>query len=254
MNNTLETIYSLRSIHNDFSDRSISDADLRQILDASVRAATGSARQSYSIIVTQDRQKIHDMFGCSASTALLYCVDFNRIEQAAKHLNRTHANKGIQAFLPGFTDAVLAAQTAAVAAKSMGIDSLFTNSVHRVDFDKLYEAFNLPKHMCFPVIALILGYPNKEPGFFKGRLTGKGIFHFEQYQCPTDNDLDEIIAAYDDKEKHMGYIDNWESMGFDHYLEWFYDKWNNADRLVPKQKEIFSLLKTAGFISDDVIG
>ena len=51
MNETIKTIHSLRTIHGDFSDKKIPDSDFDAILDASVRAANASARQSYSIIV-----------------------------------------------------------------------------------------------------------------------------------------------------------------------------------------------------------
>ncbi|EKD89214.1 MAG: hypothetical protein ACD_34C00149G0001 [uncultured bacterium] len=37
--------------------------------------------------------------------------------------------------------------------------------------------------------------------------------------------LNKMVAEYDDHEKHIGLVDNWEKMGFQHYLDWFYTKW-----------------------------
>ena len=53
MNETLKTIHELRSIRN-FSDKEITDLDLKTILDAAVRAATAGMQQSYSIVVVED--------------------------------------------------------------------------------------------------------------------------------------------------------------------------------------------------------
>jgi hypothetical protein len=44
-NETLCTISSLRSIHGDFSDQQVPDAEIENILEASVRAANASALQ-----------------------------------------------------------------------------------------------------------------------------------------------------------------------------------------------------------------
>lgn len=56
MNETLRTLHSLRTIHGNFSQREITDQDLHTILEAAMRAANASARQSYSIIVLEDRE------------------------------------------------------------------------------------------------------------------------------------------------------------------------------------------------------
>lgn len=253
MNSTLETIYSLRSIHGDFSERDIPQEDLDRILDACVRAANASARQSYSIVVVTDRKVIKENFGYPGSRALLFCVDYNRLELSAHHLKKEFVNKGVHSFITGSTDTILAAQTAAIAAKSLGIDSLFTNSVHRCDISCLYKTFNLPVKSCFPLIALILGYPNKEPETHKGRLTGKGVIHYEQYRLPDEKELDEIVAMYDDKEKHLGSISDWESLGFSHFLEWYFDEWEGPGNMEEKQREMFAVLKQAGFFDPDVI-
>lgn len=56
MNETLKTLYGLRSIHGKFSDKEVSDEDLNTIMNACVQAATASARQSYSIVVVEDKK------------------------------------------------------------------------------------------------------------------------------------------------------------------------------------------------------
>ena len=225
MNSTLQTIHSLRTVHGDFSQRDISDSDLNEILEAAVRTSNASARQSYSIIVIDDRARMKELFGYQGSRALIFCVDFNRIMATARHLNQEFDNGDIFGFITGSTDTAMAAQTAVIAAKSLGIDSLITNGLHRNDINKVYQMLNLPEKSCFPLITIVLGYPNKEPAYQKGRLSLKHIVHRGSYQAHSADQLDEIIAEYDDHNRHLGMVDNWENMGYRHYLDWFYEKW-----------------------------
>jgi FMN reductase [NAD(P)H] len=225
MNETLATIHSLSTIHGDFSPKDISASDLNTILEAAVRTANASARQSYSVIVIDDRAKMKELFGYQGSCALIFCVDYNRIMTTAHRLNQEFDEGDIYGFITGATDTALAAQTAVIAAKSLGIDTLITNGLHRNELDKVYRLLNLPEKSCFPLITVVLGYPNNKPAFRKGRLSVKHIVHRGAYHPYSEDQIDEIIAEYDDHSRHLGMIDNWENLGYRHYLDWFYEKW-----------------------------
>ena len=226
MNETLQTIRSLRTIHGKFSEQEISDADLHQILEATIRAAHASARQSYSIIILDDRAKMRELFNYQGSRALIFCVDFTRIMATARHIEHVFDNDDIIGFITGTIDTMLAAQTAVIAAKSLGIDSLVTNGLHRNNLDSVYKALQLPETSCFPLITVVLGYPRQEPSFQKGRLSSKFVVHFGHYHLPTEEQLEQIVAEYDDHSRHIGLIDDWEQQGFHNYLDWFYTKWS----------------------------
>lgn len=251
MNATLNTLHSLRTIHGNFSAREVSDEDLQTILTASMRTANASARQSYSIVVLENRDTMAKL-GYQGSKALIYCVDYNRIADAAAYLNRPFHSREIVSFVTGCVDTVLAAQTAAIAAKSLNIDSMFTNCIHRADLQALYDLLHLPRENCFPVIELILGYPDREPEYRKGRLSGKGIVHYGQYRRLSSEELADIVAEYDDKDQHIGMIGNWEELGFAHYLDWFYEKWSGK---IPeaKQRDFYRALTDAGFLRNDLL-
>jgi nitroreductase len=62
MDETLQSVHSLRTIHGDFSEKEISKAELRQIFKAGICAANASARQSYSIILLDDRTRMQELF------------------------------------------------------------------------------------------------------------------------------------------------------------------------------------------------
>ncbi|MFX0040351.1 MAG: nitroreductase family protein [Candidatus Heimdallarchaeota archaeon] len=246
LNATLKTIFGLRSIRN-YSEKEIPKEDLNLIVKASVRAANASGRQSYSIIVVDDKQLLKKYF-YNANKGLLFCVDFNRIIDTAKYLKHTYSSNNLRFFITGSTDTILAAQTAAIAAKSLSIDSLFTNSIHREELNIVYQDFNLPEILCFPLIALCLGYSSKEPKYLKGRLKGSGVVHYNKYHRLSNEELDKLIQKYDDDEKHISLTwENWKEMGFSHYLDWFYTRWS---REIPKEKlqEFHLTLEKIGFI------
>ncbi len=250
MNETIKTIHSMRSIRN-FSGKEIPNSDLKAVLSAAVCSANASARQSYSIIVIEDREILDGTLFFGANRALVFCVDYNRIVDTAKHLNHSIESGNIIRFITGSTDTILAAQTAAIAAKSLGIDSLFTNGLHRANLTEVYELLNLPEQFCFPLITLCLGYPTTEPGFKKGRLQNSGVIHYDRYQRLTTEELDKLVNEYDDEKNHLGIIppEKWSEMGFNHYLDWFYAKWPGLATNKSKVEEIRTILNKVGFVS-----
>jgi nitroreductase len=246
MNETLQTIQSLRTIHGNFADKAIADQDLTMILEAAVRAANASARQSYAIIVVNDREMMSKLCGYSGARMLVFCVDFTRLIDTAKHLQHAYEVADVIALITGATDAILAAQTAAIAAKSLGIDSLFTNGIHRGDIRRVYDLLGLPDTWCFPLIGLVLGFPDKEPEYKKGRLCGPGVIHFERYHRITPEETSQLVDKYDDPQRHLGLIQNWNEQGFAHYLEWFYTKWS-AGRTTDTT-QFWTILRATGFL------
>lgn len=226
MNETINTIQSLRTIHGHFSNKNISDTDIDSILKAAVCAANSSARQCYSIIVVSDKEKMKQITEYVGSKLLVFCVDFTRLIDLAQHLGHKFSVHDAVGFVTGSTDTILAAQTACIAAKSLGIDSLFTQrGLHRRDINKVFDLLNLPNKYCFPLVALVLGYPKTEPEFKKGRLMGKGIVHWDTYKRLTSDELKNLVTEYDDENLHLGLIEDWTKMNMSHYLDWFFCKW-----------------------------
>lgn len=246
MNPLLDTLFALRTIHGNFSKQEIPAQDVQTILDASVRAANASNRQSYSIVVVDDPQVIQTICGYRGSRALLFCVDFNRVIDLAAHLGYSYRPDLTVDYVTGSVDAILAAQTAAIAAKALGIDSLFTNGIHRHDLRVLYDTLGLPEQYCFPLILLVLGYPAAEPETQKGRATA-GIVHHRQYRRLSNEELDQTVALYDDTQNHLGLSESWQAQGFDHYFDWFFQAWSKGgdDR---RGQQVAEFLGRSGFL------
>ncbi len=85
------------------------------------------------------------------------------------------------------------------------------------------------------MISVLLGYSaHPEEKQYKGRLK-KGVIHYGSYHSLTKEEIEEEIAKFDSHENKNGltYYTQWETMGFQHYYEWFYQVWNG------KQEDIF---------------
>jgi nitroreductase len=244
----LETIHRLRSTHGHFDlDREIPESDLQTILGASVRAATASHRQSYSIVVVRDKETMGKISNYLASACLVYCIDFNRLGDLAAHLGEQFYGGGLLLFLAGCADTLLAAQNAAVSARALGIDSLFTNSVQRLPLPEIYAALGLPERGCFPLVALLLGYDTNPATHRKGRLSGPGVVHYEQYTRMDQGAMTDMIAQYDDPESHLQMAAGWRDQGFEHYLNWYFQKGARRPNRA-KDQELYQYVARAGFL------
>jgi nitroreductase len=248
-NPTLATIHALHSTHGNFSQREVPEAQLDQILQASVRAANSSAMQTYSIVVVSDRARIRKVCGYTGSRLLVYCVDYNRSEASAVALHHPYSPDNMTAFVTGSINTVLAAQTAVIAARSLGIDSLLTNGIHRGDMARLWTLLDLPEKHCFPLIALVLGYATEPPKFKTGRLCGAGVVHKDRYRRLTAAELADLTARYDDPAAHLGLDVDWAGQGHKHYLDWLYTAWLSRDgKSTAADTQILRFLKRVGFV------
>lgn len=247
-NETLKTIQGLRTIHGNFLDKPLSEAALQTILQASVRAANASNMQSYSIVVVKDRQKMKEVCTYQGSCMLLYCVDFNRLKASAESLGYSYYPDNMTAFVTASINAALAVQTAAIAARSLGIDYLITNGIHRGDMERVWKLLDLPQTHCFPLIAMVLGYPTEEPAHLKGRLDGAGVIHHEKYHQPGKDEVEGIMRQYDDPDRHLTLNENWRAGGHRHYLDWYFKEWLGDAKPTAEETQMLRLLKRSGFV------
>ncbi len=247
-NETLDTIGRLRTIHGNFLDKPLPEADLQTIRKASVRAANASNMQSYSIVVVKDRKKMQQVCTYQGSCMLLYCVGFNRLKASAEHLGYSYFPDNMETLVTATVNVGLAVQAAAIAARSLGIDYLITNGIHRGDMERVWKLLDLPVEYCFPLIAVVLGYPAEEPTHLKGRLDGPGVIHSEKYHRVTKAEIEGIIQQTDDLERNLALNDVWKSRGYAHYLDWFFKDWNRSSKPTERETQMLRLLKRSGFV------
>jgi hypothetical protein len=168
---------------------------------------------------------------------------------AADRLGLPYHADNVVDLVTGAVNTTLAAQTAVVAARALGVDSLLTNGIHRGDMERVWALLDLPETGCFPLIAVVLGYATEPPSERKGRLSGTGVVHDGKYHRLTPEELDALVKQHDDPAQHLALNDTWQKEGRKHYLEWFFGSWQaRAARPTTAETPMLRLLKRAGFI------
>jgi nitroreductase len=244
---TLETIHRARTIHGNFTAREIPEAVLQEILRASVRAPGASNLQCYSILVVRDRARMKQLCGYAGSRMLVYCIDYTRLADTAAHLGHAYRPGGVDTLVIGCVNTSLAVQNATLAARSLGVDYLITNGVHRGDMERVWKLLDLPETLCFPLVAVVLGYPTEEPRHLRGRLSGAGVVHEDRYHRLTKEECDALVREHDDPDRHLALSDEWRKDGHAHYLDWLFTAWLGRNRPAGDESQMTRLLKRAGF-------
>jgi nitroreductase len=249
VNETINTIQNLHTTHGNFSARDIPENEIDVVKESCIRAANSSNMQTYSIIVIRDRKVMKDLCGYQGSCLFLFNVDYNRLLASAKSLGLGYYPGNLTSFITAGINASLVAQTATITARSLGIDSLLTNGIHRGNIERLWPMLKLPEKYCMPLIALVMGYADREAAYKTGRLSGKAIFHEKEYTMPSDEELAFITKEYDDPEKHIGTNPDWKAKGHDHYLEWLFKEWLAGDsKPLDSETQLYVQLKKRGFL------
>jgi FMN reductase (NADPH)/FMN reductase [NAD(P)H] len=173
MNSTIQTILQRKSVRV-YEHRSITDEIKTEILRAAMRAPTSGNMMLYSIIEVNDRAKKNMLaktcdnqpFIARAPLVLLFLADYQRwhdyfiacgVEQMIQNVAmRTPAEGDL---MLACCDALIAAQTAVIAAESLGIGSCYIGDIME-NCETHREMFNLPRYT-FPVCLLCFGYPSQ---------------------------------------------------------------------------------------------
>lgn len=173
MNPTLELLHDRKSVRA-YEKKAVSREMRDQVLLAAMRAPTAGNMQLYSIIEITD-QAIKDRlvdtcdnqpFIARAPLVLLFLADYQRWLDyfLASGIEQECAQKEIPMRLPqegdlflACCDALIAAQTAAIAAESLGLGSCYIGDIME-NYEIHRQLFALPRFV-FPISLLCMGYP-----------------------------------------------------------------------------------------------
>jgi hypothetical protein len=132
------------------------------------------------------------------------------------------------------------AQTAVIAAASLGIDTVITNSVLRQNQSEIVKRLNLPEKYCIAVMAVLFGYRDIPRNEQMNRLPQEYIVHHNQYHSLREEGHDSIIKIYD--QIYPQYMDE----SHPHYLDYFFKEWCSPSK-DDYNKELKDRMKEAGF-------
>jgi nitroreductase len=204
-----EIIHRHRSIR-EYEDREVSQELLDRILDAGIRASSSGNMQSYSIVVTRDKELRKKLYSAhmeqsmvvDAQVLITFCADFNRMRKWLSLNDAPVHFDNYMSFMIGAIDATLTSQNCALAAENEGLGICYMGST-LANCDEIGELLNLPENVV-PVVGFSLGYPAEDPAQ-RDRLPQHGLVHYEQYQDYSDEDIKEIYNERNEKgwERYM---------------------------------------------------
>ncbi|MEW4354385.1 nitroreductase family protein [Streptococcus pneumoniae] len=202
MNETMELMSRHISVRR-FGDKSISDEELKAIIEAGRMASSWKNFQSYSIIVVRSKEKKQALYDLIPQPAivgsdvfLLFLGDLNRAKQGVALHSDAFYPEGVENLLISSVDASLAAQNTLLAAESLGYGGVIIGVLREVAED-LADLFNLPDYV-YPIFGIALGEPaqNRPP---KPRLPYESVVFEESYKeqdARVIKDYDEVQKEY----------------------------------------------------------
>ena len=176
MNQTMELLLNRKSVRV-YEDREVSEEVKEKLLAATLRAPTAGNLMLYSIIEVKDqaakdtlvRTCDNQPFIAKAPLVLLFLADYQRwvdhfavsgVEELCRQEERpVRAPEEGDLFL-ACCDALIAAQTAVVAAESLGLGSCYIGDIME-NYEQHRELFDLPRYV-FPICLLCFGYPTRQ--------------------------------------------------------------------------------------------
>ena len=223
-NEVVATILNHRSVRG-FLPRALPEGTLELLVAAAQSASTSSNLQFWSVVAVQEterKSRLAELAGQQkfirdAPLLLVWLADLSRIGRiAAERQIQIEGTHYIEEFIVGVVDAALAAQSALIAAESLGLGGVYVGAM-RNHPEQVAKELALPPH-AFAVFGMSIGYPDpaRETGI-KPRMPQSLVLHQEQYSPAPQSD---VIDGYNatmrqfQREQAMRPID-WTDQCFD---------------------------------------
>ena len=200
-NDVLATILHHRSVRGFLPER-LPEGTLDLLVAAAQSASTSSNLQVWSVVAVEeaahksqlatlagDQQFIRD-----APLLLVWLADLARLDGiAADRQQHVDGTQFLEEFIVAVVDAALAAQSALIAAESLGLGGVYIGAM-RNHPEQVADALHLPPHV-FAVFGMAIGWPDpaKATGI-KPRLPPSVVLHRETYGAEAQR---AGIARYD---------------------------------------------------------
>ena len=194
---TIELIRRHGSVRN-YKPDPVPTALIETIVATAQCSSTSSNLQMMTVIAVTDADKRAQVAGwcgnqthvAQAPLLLVWCADLNRLDRICALRGYSQVTEYVENFLVAAADAAIAAQTAALAAESLGLGICFIGSIRNRTQDMI-ELLGLPR-LVFPVVGMTMGWPATPPSV-RPRLSTDAVLHWELY----NRDQDQAVRDYD---------------------------------------------------------
>lgn len=170
-NAVLELMRNRKSVRA-YADKPVDRATINTLVAAALEAPSAGNMCLWSVLnitdpaikerlsVTCDNQP----FIATAPAVLVFCVDYERWYQQfcrnAEQVGETTRKPGAGDFLLAFEDTMIAAQSAVLAAESLGLGSCYIGDILE-NYETHQELLKLPQYV-IPVSLICFGYPTEQ--------------------------------------------------------------------------------------------
>jgi nitroreductase len=208
----LDTILHHRSVRG-FLPRRLPEGTLETLVAAAQSASTSSNLQFWSVVAVEEtarRSRLAELAGQQqfirdAPLLLVWLADLSRLDRiAAEDQAQVDGTHYLEEFIVGVVDAALAAQSALIAAESLGLGAVYIGAMRNLP-ERIAEELALPPHV-FAVFGMSVGYPDpaRETGI-KPRLPQSLVLHREQYSAaPRGDAVDGYNATMREFQREQG--------------------------------------------------
>ena len=172
-----DTLFLKRKSVRAYEDRAIQPAVKAQVLAAMMRAPTAGGLMLYAVLEIEEqslKEKLaetcdHQPFIAKAPWVLVFLADYSRmmayfeyhgVPEWCARTGRTLIKPRESDLLLASCDALIAAQTVAIAAESLGLGSCYIGDIME-NWEIHRELLALPKYT-FPITMLCIGYPTQQ--------------------------------------------------------------------------------------------
>ncbi|MBU4225290.1 MAG: nitroreductase family protein [Chloroflexi bacterium] len=168
-------------------------ATVETIVAAAQRASSSSNLQTCSVVAVTEagkRKRLAELCGnqqhiADAPLFLAFCADLARLDRACQLRGYIQVTEYVENFLVAVVDTAIAAQTAAMAAESLGLGICYIGGIRNNPKDVI-ELLQLPR-LVFPISGMTMGWPAVEPRL-RPRLPLRVVLHWEKYDRATQDD------------------------------------------------------------------
>ena len=239
-----------------YSSQPLTQEERDAILHAAFRAPTSGAMMLYSIIEVDD-QAIKDRlaetcpqqpFIAKAPYLLLFLADYQRwmdiytysgVEARCRELGLPFRTPQAGDLMLACCDALIAAQTAVIAAESLGIGSCYIGDILK-QYKVHQQLFTLPRYV-LPITLVCFGRPASPnaPRNPMPRFDRRFIAHTDRYRRIAQEEVGEMFQLFEEQSaSHWQLSNDAENFGQENYLPRF-----GSDFMIEMNRSVNEMLK-----------
>ena len=194
-----------------YSDKTVSEELLNQLMGEAARTQTMGNLQLYSVVVTRSPEMkarlapahFNQPMVTEAPVVLTICADFHRTTRWCQERQATPGYDNLLSFLNAAIDALLYTQTLCNLMDEQGLGYCYLGTTVYMP-QMIIDTLQLPR-LVMPVATLTVGWPAEEPPL-SDRLPLESFVHQETYHDYAATDIDRYYTAKEQLEENRHFV------------------------------------------------